>query len=255
VTESKAGSGWRRNFKRSGRPAAPRRRCCRPPPRQRASRRCPHRGAVWRRRRTALGDLWRRAQPAPSAHLRESRRRRRAARRSDRPERPVGRRGMRVLASQLPGAYQGPWVRPTPPIFVIGNTMDPSTPYSGSVTMARQLANARLLTVQGHGHTEFLNPSTCAANYGRRRSIQKAPAQLRNEANKPSAQRLTRHRSIDPYRQRLGCTRGPSPPVTKYVWLAVRGSRLRERVGALSGMTGARCNARGRLSVWAHGGR
>jgi hypothetical protein len=67
---------------------------------------------------------------------------------------------MRVLASQLPGAYQGPWVRPTPPIFVIGNTMDPSTPYSGSVTMARQLANARLLTVQGHGHTEFLNPST-----------------------------------------------------------------------------------------------
>jgi pimeloyl-ACP methyl ester carboxylesterase len=65
---------------------------------------------------------------------------------------------MRVLASQLPGAYQGPWVRPTPPIFVIGNTMDPSTPYSGSVTMARQLANARLLTVQGHGHTEFPQP-------------------------------------------------------------------------------------------------
>jgi pimeloyl-ACP methyl ester carboxylesterase len=64
-----------------------------------------------------------------------------------------------------PAAYQGPWDRPTPPILVIGNTMDPSTPYSGSVTMARQLANARLLTVQGYGHTEFLNPSACAANY------------------------------------------------------------------------------------------
>ena len=64
-----------------------------------------------------------------------------------------------------PAAYQGPWDRPTPPILVIGNTMDPSTPYSGSVTMARQLANARLLTVQGYGHPEFLNPSACAANY------------------------------------------------------------------------------------------
>jgi pimeloyl-ACP methyl ester carboxylesterase len=64
-----------------------------------------------------------------------------------------------------PAAYTGPWDRPTPPILVIGNTMDPATPYSGSVTMARQLANARLLTIQGYGHTEFLNPSACAANH------------------------------------------------------------------------------------------
>jgi hypothetical protein len=28
--------------------------------------------------------------------------------------------------------------------------------------MARQLARARLLTVDGYGHTEMTNPSTCA---------------------------------------------------------------------------------------------
>jgi hypothetical protein len=30
--------------------------------------------------------------------------------------------------------------------------------------MAAELADARLLTVNGYGHTEFLNPSTCASN-------------------------------------------------------------------------------------------
>jgi hypothetical protein len=29
----------------------------------------------------------------------------------------------------------------------------------------RHLARARLLTVRGYGHTEFLNPSTCATNF------------------------------------------------------------------------------------------
>ena len=31
--------------------------------------------------------------------------------------------------------------------------------------MSHELANARLLVVDGYGHTEFLNPSTCAATY------------------------------------------------------------------------------------------
>ena len=31
--------------------------------------------------------------------------------------------------------------------------------------MARDLARARLLTVDGYGHTELLNPSACAGNY------------------------------------------------------------------------------------------
>jgi hypothetical protein len=31
--------------------------------------------------------------------------------------------------------------------------------------MARDLARARLLTVDGFGHSEFFNPSECASNY------------------------------------------------------------------------------------------
>lgn len=62
--------------------------------------------------------------------------------------------------------YTGPWNRPTAgTILVIGNTGDPSTPYLSSVAMARALARARLLTVDGFGHTEFFNPSACASNY------------------------------------------------------------------------------------------
>jgi pimeloyl-ACP methyl ester carboxylesterase len=62
--------------------------------------------------------------------------------------------------------YTGPWSRPTAgTILVIGNTGDPATPYQGSVAMAHDLARARLLTVDGPGHTEFYNPSQCASNY------------------------------------------------------------------------------------------
>jgi len=62
--------------------------------------------------------------------------------------------------------YTGPWNRPTAsPILVIGNTGDPATPYRSAVAMSRDLARARLLTVNGFGHTEFLNPSTCATSY------------------------------------------------------------------------------------------
>ncbi len=49
--------------------------------------------------------------------------------------------------------YTGPWNRRTAyPVLVIGTTVDPATPYRGSVSMARQLARARLLTVDGYGH-------------------------------------------------------------------------------------------------------
>jgi pimeloyl-ACP methyl ester carboxylesterase len=60
--------------------------------------------------------------------------------------------------------YRGPWNRSTKPILVIGNTIDPSTPYQNSTRMVEQLANGRLLTVAGYGHTELLNPSRCANN-------------------------------------------------------------------------------------------
>ncbi len=62
--------------------------------------------------------------------------------------------------------YTGPWNRPTAhPILLIGNTVDPATPYANSVAMSRDLADARLLTVTGYGHTEFTNPSICATDY------------------------------------------------------------------------------------------
>lgn len=62
--------------------------------------------------------------------------------------------------------YPGPWNRPTAStILLIGNTIDPATPYHDSVIMARDLAHARLLTVHGWGHTEITNPSTCASGY------------------------------------------------------------------------------------------
>ena len=62
--------------------------------------------------------------------------------------------------------YAGPWNRPTAnPILVVGNTFDPSTPYQNSLDMVEQLADARLLTVEGFGHSEMLNPSDCANAY------------------------------------------------------------------------------------------
>ncbi|MBS2535137.1 alpha/beta fold hydrolase [Catenulispora sp. NF23] len=62
--------------------------------------------------------------------------------------------------------YLGPWNRPTAnPILIVGNTGDPNTPYWNSIAMTHDLARARLLTIDGFGHTELLNPSTCATDY------------------------------------------------------------------------------------------
>jgi pimeloyl-ACP methyl ester carboxylesterase len=60
--------------------------------------------------------------------------------------------------------YAGPWNRRTAnPVLVIGNTYDPNTPYQGAVAMARQLARARLLTLDGYGHTSHPDPSACVS--------------------------------------------------------------------------------------------
>jgi pimeloyl-ACP methyl ester carboxylesterase len=59
--------------------------------------------------------------------------------------------------------YSGPWTRPTAgTILLFGNTGDPATPYQDSVALSRELARSRLLTIDGYGHTETNNPSTCA---------------------------------------------------------------------------------------------
>ncbi|MER5891978.1 alpha/beta hydrolase [Streptomyces sp. NPDC001876] len=61
-----------------------------------------------------------------------------------------------------PDRYLGPWNKPTAnPVLVVGTTYDPSTAYPNSRAMAEELADARLLTNEGYGHTALLNPSSC----------------------------------------------------------------------------------------------
>jgi pimeloyl-ACP methyl ester carboxylesterase len=59
------------------------------------------------------------------------------------------------------GRYTGPWNRSTAnPILVVGNLFDPATRYESAVSLSHLLANARLLTLDGWGHTAILK-STC----------------------------------------------------------------------------------------------
>ncbi|MFD3611977.1 alpha/beta hydrolase [Streptomyces atroolivaceus] len=65
-----------------------------------------------------------------------------------------------------PDRYTGPWDRPTAnPVLVVGTTYDPSTAYPNSRAMTDALADARLLTNEGYGHTALLNPSSCVQEY------------------------------------------------------------------------------------------
>jgi pimeloyl-ACP methyl ester carboxylesterase len=58
--------------------------------------------------------------------------------------------------------YAGPWNRSTPnPVLVIGTRHDPQTAYAGARRVARLLGNAKLLTLDGYGHTTDVDPSTC----------------------------------------------------------------------------------------------
>ena len=62
--------------------------------------------------------------------------------------------------------YTGPWNRTTAhPILVINTTYDPATPYQAAQAMTRELADARLLTLEGYGHTALANPSSCVKEY------------------------------------------------------------------------------------------
>jgi pimeloyl-ACP methyl ester carboxylesterase len=58
-------------------------------------------------------------------------------------------------------------------VLVTSTTHDPATPYSGAKAMTRQLARARLLTVEGYGHTVMTNPSACATDHVNRYLIGK----------------------------------------------------------------------------------
>jgi pimeloyl-ACP methyl ester carboxylesterase len=54
--------------------------------------------------------------------------------------------------------YTGPWDRPTAhPLLLVGNRLgDPATPYDDAVSTSRELASARLLTLDSFGHAAFL---------------------------------------------------------------------------------------------------
>jgi pimeloyl-ACP methyl ester carboxylesterase len=59
--------------------------------------------------------------------------------------------------------YRGPWNRVTAsPIMVINSRFDPATPLKGAIEGTRELANARLLVVEGSGHSSMYLHSTCA---------------------------------------------------------------------------------------------
>ncbi|WP_448625830.1 alpha/beta hydrolase [Geodermatophilus sp. URMC 64] len=60
-------------------------------------------------------------------------------------------------------AFGGPWTVPggSPTPLVIGNTYDPATPYQWAQQLTAQLGNARLLTMDGDGHTAYGGNSAC----------------------------------------------------------------------------------------------
>lgn len=59
-------------------------------------------------------------------------------------------------------AYTGPWEQTTrTPVMVIGTRFDPATPYSATQPYADLWPDARVLTVEGYGHT-ILGKSSCA---------------------------------------------------------------------------------------------
>jgi pimeloyl-ACP methyl ester carboxylesterase len=59
--------------------------------------------------------------------------------------------------------YAGPWNTPlSVPPLVVNTTHDPSTPMPNAEAMVDLLSGARLLKVNGYGHTTLLNRSTCA---------------------------------------------------------------------------------------------
>lgn len=59
--------------------------------------------------------------------------------------------------------WTGPWnARTTRPVLVLSTTYDPATPYENAVAVSKTLRNARLLTVDGVGHTT-LGTSRCSS--------------------------------------------------------------------------------------------
>ena len=79
----------------------------------------------------------------------------------------VGRHLRRASAGLIQNnPYPAPWDRMTEqPVLVIGSTFDPATAFGSSVRLAQELGDARLLPVNGFGHTVLFNPNRCAQDY------------------------------------------------------------------------------------------
>jgi hypothetical protein len=61
-----------------------------------------------------------------------------------------------------PDRYSGPFNHLTAaPVLVVANTVDPAEPYADAIAMSRDLARARLLTVNGYGDTATLTGNGC----------------------------------------------------------------------------------------------
>lgn len=75
--------------------------------------------------------------------------------------------------SRAANPHAGPWNRPTAnPILVIDPTFDPATSFHDAEAMVRELADARLLTLEGYGHTALANTSTCINEHASRYLIE-----------------------------------------------------------------------------------
>lgn len=62
-------------------------------------------------------------------------------------------------------AYDGPWDKSKTTILVINAIYDPITPIWGAEAAVRELKHARLLKINGDGHTSmYVEPSTCRDN-------------------------------------------------------------------------------------------
>ena len=68
-----------------------------------------------------------------------------------------------LFPTHAQGVFRGPFrASPSAPAtLVVATTYDPATPYRGSIRLVNQLRNARLLTMQGDGHTAYGGNSPC----------------------------------------------------------------------------------------------
>jgi pimeloyl-ACP methyl ester carboxylesterase len=66
-----------------------------------------------------------------------------------------------VAASRTPAPATAPG---SPPVLVVGTTQDPATPYSWSVSVAHELSQGHLLTVEGSDHVSYFY-SACVRAY------------------------------------------------------------------------------------------